>query len=345
MTWKTFIDAIEKAELTKGTSPQIIIELFKAAGRMNDFSEEAAKSWIRGTRNCQVSRYFPNGKIEHKNEAFKFFRGRPDKNLKELQKIFCEINDADSPIDLKTDNMDIFCLSLLNQFLDLLGFQRLNWDDISTNVITQPKGNLSNHQTYNTSKVSTIKNISIDQKLCSFENNIKKKTPQIDTLPRQMSDEFSHSYEDYAIQNFVESNPVDSLSTDRIIDAKDFVMHINYIHKNCDLPDKNKSVYQCIISFINTMWEYIQFLQRTSCNPQDFPERYKPQDGSDNKFKNDTDAYRQKLNSLSQQIMEQIEKERIAEIETDGNEYYKEKEALHKEIETAISKNIYSQKL
>lgn len=126
MTWSTFISAIKQSEVIKDSSPKIVIKLFDAARSPIDCSESAAKSWLNGNRNCKTARYFPNGKLIDEKAVFKIFRDRPEQILKKLQQIFREGKDADSPIDVNTKNMDVFCWSLVNQFLDILGLQRLD---------------------------------------------------------------------------------------------------------------------------------------------------------------------------------------------------------------------------
>lgn len=129
MSWKDFFTTLKASELFGNTSmAQILIQLFQAAGAVNDFSEDTAKSWINGKRNCKVSTYFPEGKLNNITGAINFFRNRPESNLKKLQKLFRKI-ESDNPIDSKTGDMDIFCQSLVNQFLDLLKFKRLDMPD------------------------------------------------------------------------------------------------------------------------------------------------------------------------------------------------------------------------
>ena len=125
MTWGTFAKAIRDAQIIKGALWSIIDDLFKAAGCTTELTEAAVKSWIYGRRNCYSITYFPNKVIDNK-KVFYFFRKRPEKKLQDLQKIFQEKADPDSPIDIKTHDLDVFCWSLVNQFLDLLEFQRVD---------------------------------------------------------------------------------------------------------------------------------------------------------------------------------------------------------------------------
>ncbi|MBD5523845.1 MAG: hypothetical protein HDR04_05395 [Lachnospiraceae bacterium] len=130
MTWDTFTKAIEESELESGTQAQILIKLFKRAGYINrkedDIPEDTAKKWIKGTRNCKVSTYFPDEEYVQKEKLYQFFRRRPQDRLEKFQQILCKEINASSPIDCITKDMDRFCWGLVNQFLDLLGFQRID---------------------------------------------------------------------------------------------------------------------------------------------------------------------------------------------------------------------------
>lgn len=151
MNWKDFFTTIKSAKLFGNTTmPKIVIRLFEAAGTVQVFSEDAAKSWINGKRNCKASKYFPEGKLNNEAGAIRFFRNHPENKLKELQQLFEKV-ESDSPIDSKTDDMDIFCQSLVNQFLDLLAFERLDRaNSTSSSPISESMGDISflrNHHT------------------------------------------------------------------------------------------------------------------------------------------------------------------------------------------------------
>lgn len=125
MTWKTFIDVIRSSLITNDVPFKIVINLFNAGKCRKEFSESTANSWYYGTRNCNANRYFPDGNVDY-NGLFNFFRKRPDAKVRKLQQEFYTKIDADSPIDVDTPDMDVFCWSLTNQVLDLLGFQRVD---------------------------------------------------------------------------------------------------------------------------------------------------------------------------------------------------------------------------
>lgn len=166
MTWKDFITAIRRAKLTNDSSSKILVNLFNAAGTMNEVTEPAAKSWINGNRNCKTSTYFPEGNLNNTG-ILRFFKNRPANKLQELQQIFHEINDHDSPIDLETDDMDVFCHSLLNQFLDLLGLERL--DTASIKPLVDDK-NIDETEALNDHNTDMSKGIIVDSESVMPEN-------------------------------------------------------------------------------------------------------------------------------------------------------------------------------
>lgn len=134
MEWKDFIVPIRKAGVSCDASYKILRELFEKAGsiKISEVSDSAVKSWLSGGRNCKVSTHFPKGTI-NTEQVFKYFSGRDPIVLERLQQEYRNNEKAtDSPIDIKTDNMNIFCWSLVNQFLDLLGLQRIDIPDNPT---------------------------------------------------------------------------------------------------------------------------------------------------------------------------------------------------------------------
>lgn len=130
MTWDTFTKAIEESELVSGTPAKILIKLFDRAGyinrKENGISESTAKKWIDGSRHCKVTSYFPDEENVQTQELYYFFKRRPQNKLEKLQQILSKEIDDNSPIDCTTKDMDRFCWGLVNQILDLLGFQRID---------------------------------------------------------------------------------------------------------------------------------------------------------------------------------------------------------------------------
>lgn len=126
MDWNDFIRPFRQSELFGDAAWKILQSFFNTAGCINDPAEETLKSWLYSKRNCKVNTYFPNGQADS-NRLFRYFKNRPERKLQQLQQVFR--NQAalgcNSPIDTETSDLDIFCWSLVNQFLDLLGFQRV----------------------------------------------------------------------------------------------------------------------------------------------------------------------------------------------------------------------------
>lgn len=133
MTWMEYIMPLRKSGISGDATYKILHNVFEQAGSAYDFSDETAKKWLRGERQCKASKYFPTGQADT-DSLFRYFRNRPDDKLCRLQQIFREAGnlDTDSTIDVKTDDLNIFCWSLVNQFLDLLKFERVD--------IPQPSG-------------------------------------------------------------------------------------------------------------------------------------------------------------------------------------------------------------
>lgn len=129
MDWKSFITPIHESDIFKRNASKILMELFRIAGSAYNPNETTTRTWINGSRNCKVSTYFPSGESDVKTDSlYHSFRSKPERKLRQLQEMFREadLDKSDSPIDVGTDSLDIFCWSLVNQFLDLLGFQRIN---------------------------------------------------------------------------------------------------------------------------------------------------------------------------------------------------------------------------
>lgn len=135
MEWRDYIKPIQDSDIVGGSLESIIKELFDIAGCTSAPTPETIKSWLYGGRKCKSSTYFLKNAIETE-AVFRYFRKRPSNKLIHLQKIFeNQISpNSDSAIDVKTTDLDIFCWSLVNQFLDLLRFERVD--------VPQPKGDI-----------------------------------------------------------------------------------------------------------------------------------------------------------------------------------------------------------
>lgn len=130
MTWRIFARTICDSKFINCKQWEIIFFLFQAAGVKEGKKplEKTIRSWLENRRNCNGKHYFNGNKIDN-IKVFQFFRKIPEEKLWGIQNEFKKNIDASSPIDVNTDNLDLFCWSLLNQFLDLLGFLRVDIPD------------------------------------------------------------------------------------------------------------------------------------------------------------------------------------------------------------------------
>ena len=122
MNFGTYVDVLASTGFFGNRKAQIGNNLFTAAGSCVEFSESAVKTWLNGTRSCDVGRYFPEESIDEA-QFISYFRRRTNAyNLwKHLQMAFGKIEEAgiasgDFCVDLDTDDPEVFYWSLLNQF-------------------------------------------------------------------------------------------------------------------------------------------------------------------------------------------------------------------------------------
>lgn len=130
MTWRIFARTICDTKFINRKQCEIILDLFRAAGveKKKEPLEKTIRSWLENRRKCKGKHYFDDDEIDNM-EVFRFFRKIPEEALRDLQKRFQTNVDESSPIDVNTDNLDLFCWSLLNQFLNLLGFHQADIPD------------------------------------------------------------------------------------------------------------------------------------------------------------------------------------------------------------------------
>ncbi len=292
MTWGIFANAIKESGLESGTPAQILIALFKNAGyipRTEDgISQSTAKKWIDGTRNCKASHYFPDNKLTNPEEAYKFFRRRPDNMVKNLQQIFRTEKDDDSPIDCETKDMDRFCWSLVNQFLDLLGFQRLELpasdirqeniggiveDEINRNVDNGQDPASSSKELGRPLKDVSLKNgphLSKDSKENDVISNITtdsdyhEKSEQAslgETPTEQMRGIFEKAVMDYNIAVYI-CKLSDYLSGEPFYGSDIFAFNDVIENKILSrfLCEQNENIYKMISEFKNALKNYSGFL-------------------------------------------------------------------------------------
>lgn len=123
--------------------------------------------------------------------------------------------------------------------------------------------------------------------------------------PVRMLDIFVQSYDDFAVEDFINSVP----TTDRIHDMIYFIGHIREQDK-MDCLDKNEEIYQGIVSFVDILQEYLSFLKRSSGNLDFFPDNYTPPNSDNKEFSEELNRYREQLKSLYLPIKVEVEKQR-----------------------------------
>lgn len=297
MTWKTFMNAIAESGIENGSQAQILLKLFKRAGYINtkddDISESTAKKWIDGTRNCKVSKYFPDKDYVNTEAIHSFFKCRPEDKSKRLQQIFFEIKDDSSPVDCETEDMDKFCWSLVNQFLDLLNFERIVIPDTVHQVGSSPdKG----HQYANIPG-------------SAFNREGRKCKSRDMEQPENILDVFQRSFQDFGIQEFLETDPIESVKSFRIEDAGCFVGRIK-TNQTVDLRVKcNIEICEKIAMFTETLLEYIEYLKNNMKEEikDKQPKYFFSGTFSEDIFMGKTDSYRQQLQSLYWEINAEVE--------------------------------------
>lgn len=114
-----------------------------------------------------------------------------------------------------------------------------------------------------------------DEHNCTSPN--KEESQQDNKIPpKEMFYEFWQNCRDFGIGDFIRQNPFEALFPYQIQDALRFYGHINEKHERGDSPDKDSTLYQSIISFIDTLFKYIKMLKRCSSNIETFPYDFTP---------------------------------------------------------------------
>ena len=207
MTWGIFANTICSADLVCGNASETLVFLFAAAGTMAECSKTATQKWIDGSRNCKSSKYFPDGKLNNVEDTYKFFRNRPTSKLQNLQKRFQLLDDSDSPIDTMTCELNVFCWSLVNQFLDLLGFQRIDVPfSNGGNTIIQDEPRAIQLSVDLDMPIADMLPLSMDAFSADSDIREKDMKPEQISKPKYMRDSLKSGFEDYAI-SFGELNP------------------------------------------------------------------------------------------------------------------------------------------
>jgi len=299
MTWKEFAYAIHASGIASGNPAKIIVGLFKAAGCNSMPTEDAVRKWFSSRNKCQSSQYFAEEKINNNKGAIDFFRNRPKQKLEALKTEFSKINDSDNPIDVKTSDMDIFCRSIVNQFLDLLQFERL--DIQSSKEIPDA--------------VAKVPSAPVEKQPRIVEQSLQ---------PEHLYDEFYFTAKNYRIKKFLIC-PVRSLPKvcienhiieNCIKDTDLFAGHLASERKKIAVPNEAPELYKNISDFIDVLLEYLGFLKTNSVRPEAFPDNYSPVSGDNNEFKKELNCYQKKLSTSYKAIYQKVEKERESNVKT-----------------------------
>ena len=122
MKFGEYIEILASTGLFGKSKVRFASGLFGAAAINTEFSEEAVKTWINGTRSCNIKRYFPEMKMDDE-QFIAYFRKRTKApgSWKKIQKAFfskfaAAVETEDICVDLATEDSEVFYWSLLNQF-------------------------------------------------------------------------------------------------------------------------------------------------------------------------------------------------------------------------------------
>ncbi len=122
MKFGEYIEILFSTGLFGKSKVSFAATLFGAAAINTNFTEEAVKTWINGTRSCSIKRYFPEMKMGDA-QFIAYFRSRTKASVswKKIQKAFsskftADVETEDLCVDLTTDDSEVFYWSLLNQF-------------------------------------------------------------------------------------------------------------------------------------------------------------------------------------------------------------------------------------
>ena len=279
MTWKTFIGPISSVLPPKMKKHEIIIDIFKSAGNINDFTESTARKWLSGDRTCKATSYFPNRTIDYIG-LFKYFKRMIKNQMQNLQSLFREQKDENAVIDVNTDNFNTFCLSLVNQFLVLLGFQLI--DEESDGIPALLKNN-------------------------DFFNDTKKEQLKPDKkIKISISDEFQAGIYDYNIKDFLESSPNNFPYSSIVEDALSFANHIVSINNTHECSDIESDIYKKIITFNDILFEYLNFLKCNAAEVANFPLFFKLK-SDDAIILEEAEKYLSQLKPTCQEIQAEID--------------------------------------
>ena len=154
-----------------------------------------------------------------------------------------------------------------------------------------------------------------------------------DLPPSGTVDVFYRSIQNFPIETFIESNPVDSLSQSALWDAISFWGKMNCEQMQENNPDRDTEVYIHIIEFLSELEKYIAFLRNHSINAEAFPDGFQLVNCDCEELDGEINCYQQRLKSLYQIA--------VSETETEISNRLKEQQKAQKKagIYEHLSKN------
>ena len=160
MTLNEYIKRILESKISNNKSrAKILIELFDAAKSKKEVSASSAYKWMGAIRNPGISTYFPEGKKDFdEDDVYKYFRNRTDAQVEDLRKAF---RGCDGGIVKYEDDPDVFCRSLVDQFLAILGFS----------MSQAPDGEKPKNETISEQMYITFKQVFQDCNITEFLSN------------------------------------------------------------------------------------------------------------------------------------------------------------------------------
>lgn len=272
MNFGEVIKVMNNTKVFKCKREELAVNILKAAGIVievdMDFQTAAAK-WIDRGIPKNICSYFPNA-INEEELKKHIERWATDKTWKTLQRGFDDYNS-------KTKNQINKCIVNCSTSVR---------EDFCQSIVVQLVESLG---------------FPLPEK-CYDKKPITEHTPH-ESEPERMLDIFVQGCDDFAVEGFIDSVP----TTDRISDMFRFIWLIRKQDKK-DSLDKNEEIYQGIVSFVDILQEYLNFLKRSSGNLDSFPDNYKLPNRDSKEFSEESNRFRERLNSLYLQIKAEVEK-------------------------------------
>lgn len=199
----------------------------------------------------------------------------PKRALKsqKIEEIYSKLFDPNTPKSLAndkgttTDNLLIYLKDELKELKldkDLIHLWNKDYETFVRELLKLARGNESRKP-------------SLPQNKCNYAlPDIKKTQQDSETTTSEISVEFQQDVDGFGIKEFINQSPFESLCAYQIEDAITFYNRISSKHKQHNGPDKDSTLYQNILNFIDTLLEYIKLLKRCSDSTKNFPWDFEP---------------------------------------------------------------------